>query len=110
MADTMSHDWPYPGSRCWKFDYQAHTPASADAPWVRDNLALSSEDWRLEFMAAGVDCVAVTAHHSGAWSDGCRVLERGALQDKAVREEVCRVMEGSHAASSWRWARLGREV
>ncbi len=40
----------------------------------------------------------------------CRVFECGALQDKSVREEVCRVMEGGREAFSRRWARLGREV
>ena len=40
----------------------------------------------------------------------CRVIEQGALQEKAVREEVCRVMEGGREAFSRRWARLGREV
>jgi energy-coupling factor transporter ATP-binding protein EcfA2 len=38
----------------------------------------------------------------------CRVVERGALQELAVREEVCRVMEGGHEAFARRWARLGR--
>ncbi len=40
----------------------------------------------------------------------CRVVERGALQELAVREEVCRVMEGGHEAFARRWARLGREL
>jgi hypothetical protein len=40
----------------------------------------------------------------------CRVIEKGALQEKPVREEVCRVMEGGHEAFARRWARLGREV
>jgi len=40
----------------------------------------------------------------------CRVVERGALQEKPVREEVCKVMEGGHEAFARRWARLGREV
>ncbi|MEZ5598072.1 MAG: AAA family ATPase, partial [Pseudomonadales bacterium] len=40
----------------------------------------------------------------------CRVVERGALQEKSVREEVCRVMEGGREAFTRRWARLGREV
>ena len=60
--------------------------------------------------AAGVDRVAVTDHGSGAWTDGCRVEERGALQEEAVREEVCRVMEGGREVFSGRWARLGQEV
>ena len=72
MADCGSHDWPYPGSRWWKFDFHTHTPASADTPWARANLALSPEDWLLQYMAAGVDCVAVTDHNSGAWIDGLK--------------------------------------
>ena len=38
----------------------------------------------------------------------CQVVERGALQDVSVREEVCRVMEGGREAFARRWARLGR--
>ncbi len=40
----------------------------------------------------------------------CHVIERGALQEKAVRDEVCRVMEGGREALARRWARLGREI
>lgn len=40
----------------------------------------------------------------------CRVVQRGALQERALRAEVCRVMEGGHEAFARRWARLGREV
>ena len=36
--------------------------------------------------------------------------KRGALQEEAVRGEVCRVMEGGREAFSRRWARLGREI
>ena len=110
MPDHMSQDWPYPGSRWWKFDFHTHTPASADTPWARGNLAVSPADSLLEFMAAGMDCVAVTDQSGGAWTDGYRVVDRGALQEKTVREEVCRVMEGGREAFSRRWARLGREV
>ncbi len=39
----------------------------------------------------------------------CRVIQRGALQDASVREEVCRVMEGGREAFARRWARLGRD-
>lgn len=39
----------------------------------------------------------------------CFVKQSGALQEKAVREEVCRVMEGGYEAFSRRWKRLGRE-
>ncbi|MDM7457348.1 MAG: AAA family ATPase [Tepidimonas sp.] len=40
----------------------------------------------------------------------CIVAKSGALQEQAVREEVCRVMEGGHEAFSRRWKRLGREL
>ncbi len=72
MTDYMNQDWPYPGSRWWKFDFHTHTPASTDTPWAKRNLELSHEDWLLKFMAAGVDCVAVTDHNSGAWIDGLK--------------------------------------
>ena len=39
----------------------------------------------------------------------CQVVERGALQELSVREEVCRVMEGGREAFARRWARLGRD-
>lgn len=59
-------DWPYPGSRWWKFDLHTHTPASLDTNWAT---GLTPEDWLMVFMRAGIDCVAVTDHNSGAWID-----------------------------------------
>ena len=110
MTDYMNQDWPYPGSRWWMFDFHTHISPAADTPWARGNPVLSPEDWLLGYMAAGIDRVAVTDHNSGAWTDGCRVEKRGALQEEAVREGVCRVMEDGREAFSRRWARLGREV
>ena len=69
MPDTP---WPYPGSRWWKFDFHTHTPASRDTPWHRDNLTLTHQDWLLKYMAAKIDCVAVTDHNSGAWIDALK--------------------------------------
>ena len=40
----------------------------------------------------------------------CFVQQSGALQESAVRREVCRVMEGGHEAFARRWKRLGTEV
>ena len=40
----------------------------------------------------------------------CQIVDKGALQQKSVREQVCLVMEGGREAFSRRWARLGREV
>ena len=68
MNTTQVH-WPWPGSRWWRFDFHAHTPASSDTPWAKQNLSLSCEQWLLKFMAAGIDCVAVTDHNSGKWID-----------------------------------------
>jgi len=76
--------WPYPGSRWWKFDFHTHTPVSLDTPWHRQNLELSSEQWLLRFMAAGIDCVAVTDHNSGAWITSLKAAYEGM---KAQRPE-----------------------
>ena len=69
MADELSSEWPYPGARWWRFDFHAHTPASRDTCWAASGPALSPEDWLLAYMRAGIDCVAVTDHNSGAWID-----------------------------------------
>lgn len=66
MAMTQ---WPYPGSRWWKFDFHTHTPASHDTPWHTKELNLTPEDWLRRFMEAEIDCVAITDHNSGAWID-----------------------------------------
>ncbi len=39
----------------------------------------------------------------------CRVVQRGSLQDKAMRKEVCDVMEGGRDAFEKRYRRLGRD-
>jgi len=38
----------------------------------------------------------------------CLVVERGSLQQPAMRDEVCRVMEGGREAFERRYMRLGR--
>lgn len=68
----MDETWPYPGSRWWKFDFHTHTPISTDTPWHRligTPEALTPEGWLLRYMAAEIDCVAVTDHNSGGWID-----------------------------------------
>jgi len=68
----VSSIWPYPGSRWWKFDFHTHTPASKDTHWhglIGKEGALTPGDWLLKYMAAEIDCVAVTDHNSGAWID-----------------------------------------
>lgn len=73
MSRDNQVDWPYPGSRWWKFDFHTHTPASADAKAWQEATGtereVTPEVWLRKFMDAGIDCVAVTDHNSGAWID-----------------------------------------
>ena len=66
-------DWPYPGSRWWKFDFHTHTPASVDTNAWREATGteheVTPEVWLRKFMDARIDCVAVTDHNSGDWID-----------------------------------------
>lgn len=74
---TAASGWIYPGSRWWKFDFHTHTPASHDTRRHTQNLALTPEQWLLRYMAAGIDCVAVTDHNSGAWIDRLKAAYAG---------------------------------
>lgn len=40
----------------------------------------------------------------------CRVIQSGCLQDRAIRDEVCKVMEGGREAFERRFQRIGTEV
>jgi len=81
-------EWPYPGSRWWKFDFHTHTPASQDTTdWQRaisTPNAVTPEMWLLKVMAAEIDCVAVTDHNSGAWID---LLKAAYATMKAVADQ-----------------------
>lgn len=49
--------------------------------------------------------------HALAFETGqCVVKQSGSLQEEAIREEVCRVMEGGREAFERRYRRLGREL
>ena len=66
---------PFAGARWWKFDFHTHTPASLDMPWSRienEEERLSPEQWLLRFMAAQIDCVAVTDHNTSDWIDSLK--------------------------------------
>ena len=72
MMTTLDQDWPYPGARWWKFDLHTHTPASLDTSWHGQQGSgnrLTADQWLQRFMDAGIDCVAITDHNSGAWVD-----------------------------------------
>lgn len=70
---TQTTKWNYPGARWWKFDFHTHTPASLDTHAWQNAIGtpeeITPEKWLLQYMAAGVDCVAITDHNSGAWID-----------------------------------------
>jgi energy-coupling factor transporter ATP-binding protein EcfA2 len=67
----MNEIWPYSGARWWKFDFHTHTPASKDTEAWQSALGTADEvtpdKWLLRYMEAGIDCVAITDHNSGAW-------------------------------------------
>lgn len=65
-------EWEWNGSRWWKFDFHAHTPASGDYGKGPNQAALQQRtprEWLLDYMQAGIDCVAVTDHNTGKWVD-----------------------------------------
>ena len=72
----MSVELHRPGVCWWKFDFHTHTPASVgcylggDADMQRE---VTPESWLLAFMRVGIDCVAVTDHHSGDWIDSLKL-------------------------------------
>ena len=68
-----AQDWKWGGARWWKVDFHTHTPASlGDYGRGTDQATLqarSPREWLLDYMRAGIDCVAVTDHNSGEWID-----------------------------------------
>lgn len=65
-------DWKWNGARWWKFDFHTHTPESNDygkGPNQETLKKRAPREWVLDYMRAGVDCVAVTDHNTGAWID-----------------------------------------
>ncbi len=65
-------EWKWNGSRWWKFDFHTHTPASDDYGKGLNQSELKNrtpKEWLLDYMRAGIECVAITDHNSGAWID-----------------------------------------
>ncbi len=64
--------WNWNGARWWKCDLHTHSPASDDYGRGPDQAQLKTrtpKEWLLDYMRAGIDCVAITDHNSGAWID-----------------------------------------
>jgi len=69
MSETL---WKWEGARWWKVDFHSHTPASEDygkGPKQAELQQRTPREWLLDYMRAGIDCVAVTDHNSGGWID-----------------------------------------
>ena len=72
-------NWKWNGARWWKFDLHAHTPASEDYGKGPDQMILKERtpgEWLLDYMRAGIDCVAITDHNTGAWVDRVKAALR----------------------------------
>ena len=58
------------GSRWWKIDFHAHTPASDDFGHGDDaQKNISPEEWLRAAIKSGLDAVVVTDHNTGAYVD-----------------------------------------
>ncbi|MFT6907869.1 MAG: DNA repair ATPase RecN/histidinol phosphatase-like PHP family hydrolase [Oleiphilaceae bacterium] len=71
------------GAKWWKFDFHTHTPASFDYGKTDSSLKASKtpKDWLLDYIAKGIQCVAVTDHNTGDWVDKLKDAA-GALRDE----------------------------
>lgn len=79
------NQWNWNGARWWKFDFHTHTPASDDYGKGPNQAELKDRpprEWLLDYMRAGIDCVAVTDHNSGAWIDQLK----SALKDLQIEK------------------------
>lgn len=77
--------WNWNGSRWWKVDLHTHTPASNDygqGPQQEKLRERRPREWLLDYMQAGIDCVAVTDHNTGTWIDPLKA----ALQELAAEQ------------------------
>ena len=81
-------EWEWNGARWWKSDFHAHTPASNDygkGSYQATYKKHTPKEWLLDYMRAGIDCVAITDHNSGSWIDRVK---------KALTELECESPDG----------------
>lgn len=59
------------GSRWWKFDFHTHTPASMDYGKADHQIkaTMTAQQWLMDYINKGIECIAVTDHNSGKWID-----------------------------------------
>ena len=63
----------YRGSRWYKCDFHLHTPASE----CFEDKSITPEQWVQACCGAGLQCVAVTDHNTGAWVDCIKQAAEG---------------------------------
>ena len=73
----MDSTWEWPGSRWWRVDLHAHTPASHDFKSDEASAGEWSRRWIESARAANLDAVAITDHNS---SESVRRLQDAAYQ------------------------------
>lgn len=62
------------GSKWWKFDFHTHTPNSCDYGKGDKSLTFPQpKEWLNDYIAAGIECVAVTDHNSGDGIDSLKI-------------------------------------
>ena len=63
----MDSDWKWPGSKWWRVDLHAHSPASHDFKDDGTSAADQPRRWIESARDAGLDAIAVTDHNSSAF-------------------------------------------
>lgn len=77
--------WSWNGSRWWRVDLHTHTPASDDygkGPQQKQLRERTAREWLLDYMRAGIDCVAITDHNTGEWIDPLKAALRELAEEK----------------------------
>lgn len=93
----MSTTWKWSGARWWKCDLHVHTPKSDDygsGPTQAALKARTAQDWVLDYMRAGLDCIAITDHNSGDWIDDLKSAETALAKEKHAEYRKLHIFPG----------------
>jgi len=88
----------FPGSRWWKVDFHAHTPASVcygrGHPNEQELKRYPLKDWLLDYMKAGIDCVAVTDHNCGHSIDALKTAYEALKEENSFEFRQLTIFPG----------------